>query len=58
MIGGFGKGSGVGKYDHLERDALIRLLERRGENTFLMLRKRGGKLDSDGDFSIDRLKWT
>ncbi len=31
---------------------------RRGENTFLMLRKRGEKLDSDGDFSIDRLKWT
>ena len=31
---------------------------RRGENTFLMLRKRGDKLDSDGDFSLDRLKWT
>jgi hypothetical protein len=31
---------------------------RRGEDTFLMLRKRDGKLDSDGDFSLDRLKWT
>lgn len=30
---------------------------RRGENTFLMLRKRDGKLNSDGDFSPGRLKW-
>lgn len=30
---------------------------RRCENTFLMLRERDGKLNSDGDFSPGRLKW-
>lgn len=86
----------MGKYDHLERDALIRLLERRdaerqlgwcgsatnwtrnprrtrdfialeqdvfmagrrrGETEFLMLHKDGDKLDGDGPFALERMRW-
>ncbi|HEX5953199.1 MAG TPA: hypothetical protein VFY94_08490 [Rhodanobacteraceae bacterium] len=62
----------MGKYDHLERDALVRLLERRdAERQLGLVWEREeldpeaalnqdfiAKLGSDGDFSLDRLKWT
>ncbi len=51
-------GSGMGKYGHLDRDALIRLLGRRDAERQLGLVWDRDELDSDGDFSVDRLKWT
>ena len=41
-------GSGMGKYDDLEHDALMRLLKRCGAER---------QLDSDGPRELERLRW-
>lgn len=52
----------MGQYDHLERDALIRLLQRRAAERqlgkdFLLLHKSADRLESDGPFALERLRW-
>lgn len=43
---------------HPEYGRVFMTGHKRNESQFLLLRKRGDGLDSDGDFSLDRLKWT
>ena len=51
------QGNRMGQYDHLERDAPVRLLERRNKAEFLMLHKHNDRLDSDGPFALERMRW-
>ncbi len=52
----------MGKYDHLERDALIRLLERRDAERQLGLVREREELDPEtalnADFvALERMRW-